>query len=304
VVAVVAIALVALAVLGWLIFEPILRERRRAAARREPLPPLVREHVERNVPALGRLPAPLRARLDGLVNVFVAEKDFVGCNGLEVDDEMRGTIAAQACLLILGRPGSVYDELRSILVYPTPFWVEEEIEDEAGVVSQRRRVLSGQAWDSSRIILSWEDISEAADYPADGYNLVLHEFAHYLDAEGRGLAAPRTADGRAPRPRSIERWAEDLGEEFDALLVEVENGLETFLDPYAAEDEAEFFAVATEEFFERPAELRREHARLYALMQEFYGLDPAGWSERRRSGADGAQDGANPAAGTAAPAAD
>jgi hypothetical protein len=241
----------------------------------------VRDAVERKVPALRRLPAGLRERHDGLIKVFVAEKDFVGCNGLVVDDEMRGTIAAQACLLILGRPGSVYDELHSILVYPTPFWVEEEVEDEAGVVSQRRRVLSGQAWDSSRIILSWEDISEAADFPADGYNLALHEFAHYLDAEGRGLAgAPAAGDGaaRPRRPRPIEGWARDLGEEFDALLADVEHGRDTFLDPYAAEDEAEFFAVATEEFFERPCELRREHARLYELMQEFYGLDPADWS--------------------------
>lgn len=284
--AVLAIALVALAVLGWLILDPVLRRRRREAARRETLSPAVRDAVERNVPALERLPAALRERLDGLINVFVTEKDFVGCNGLVIDDEMRGTIAAQACLLILGRPGSVYDELHSILVYPTPFWVEEEVEDEAGVVSQRRRVLSGQAWDSSRIILSWEDISEAADYPVDGYNLALHEFAHYLDAEGRGLAgAPAAGDeaARLRRPRPIEGWARELGEEFDALLADVEHGLDTFLDPYAAEDEAEFFAVATEEFFERPGELRREHARLYALMQEFYGLDPAGWSAGDRT---------------------
>jgi Mlc titration factor MtfA (ptsG expression regulator) len=273
VLAALAIALVAVAVLGWLILGPVLRGRRRDAARRKPLPPGVLASIERNVPGLARLPGGLRRRLEGQVNAFLGEKHFVGCNGLAITDEIRATIAAQACLLLLGRPGSLYDELHSILVYPTPFWVDEEVEDEAGVVSRHRRVLSGQAWDSSRIILSWEDIAETAEYPGAGYNLVLHEFAHYLDAEGRGLApAP---DGMTPRP--MDRWAAELGEEFELLLEALERGEHTFLDPYAAEDEAEFFAVATEEYLERPGELLSEHPRLYRLMQEFYGLDPATW---------------------------
>jgi Mlc titration factor MtfA (ptsG expression regulator) len=280
VLAALAIALVAVAVLGWLILGPVLRQRRRDAARRTPLPPGVLASIERNVPGLARLPDGLRRRLDGLVNAFLEEKHFFGCNGLTVTDEIRATIAAQACLLILGRPGSLYDELHSILVYPTPFWVDEEVEDEAGVVSRHRRVLSGQAWDSSRIILSWEDIAETAEYPGAGYNLVLHEFAHYLDAEGRGLAP--AADGTGPRP--MDRWAAALGEEFELLLEALERGEHTFLDPYAAEDEAEFFAVATEEYLERPGELLAEHPRLYRLMQDFYGLDPAAWVAGSRPG--------------------
>jgi Mlc titration factor MtfA (ptsG expression regulator) len=276
VLAALAIALVAVAVLGWLILDPVLKHRRREAARRRPLPPGVLASIERNVPALARLPERLRRRLDGLVNAFLAEKQFVGCNGLTITEEIRATIAAQACLLILGRPGSLYDELHSILVYPTPFWVDEEVEDEAGVVSRHRRVLSGQAWDSSRIILSWEDIAETAAYPGAGYNLVLHEFAHYLDAEGRGLAP--AAEGMAPQ--TLDRWAAALGEEFELMLDALERGEHTFLDPYAAEDEAEFFAVATEEYLERPEELQGEHPRLYRLMQQFYGLDPAEWRDR------------------------
>ena len=108
------------------------------------------------------MPPALRRRLEGLINIFLDEKEFVGCNGQVVTDEIRITIAAQACLLLLGRPGHVYDELQSILVYPSVFWVEDEVEDEAGVVEKRRRVLSGEAWESSRIILSWEDVLEAA----------------------------------------------------------------------------------------------------------------------------------------------
>ncbi len=270
-----AIALVAAAVLAWLVLEPVVAARRRRAALARPLPSGLGPLVDRNVPVRRRLPEPLRARHDGLVNAFLAEKEFVGCNGLAVTDEIRATVAALACLLVIGRRGH-YDELRSVLVYPTPFWVEDEVEDEAGVVEKRRRVLSGEAWESSRIILSWEDVLEAAHAPGEGYNVALHEFAHYLDAEGLGLAAPPAGPAGA-RVRTLEAWTADLASEFDGMLDAVDRGESTFLDPYAAEDEAEFFAVATEDFFERSTGLRAAHPRLYALLQEFYALDPAAW---------------------------
>ena len=265
---IVAIIAVALGVLSWLIAAPWWRARRRAARMAERLPGSSVAAIDRNVPAVRSLPPPLRARLEALMSAFLAEKQFIGCNGLVVTDEIRSTIAALACLLVLGRRGH-YDELHSILVYPTAFWVEDEVEDEAGVVSQRRRVLSGEAWESSRIILSWEDVLEAARFPGEGYNVALHEFAHYLDAEGLGLASGE---------RGIAAWADDLADEFEALLHAVDRGEYTFLDPYAAEDEAEFFAVATEDFFERPAELLAAHPRLYDLLQEFYAIDPASWA--------------------------
>jgi hypothetical protein len=144
------------------------------------------------------------------------------------------------------------------------------------VVERRRRVLSGEAWEASRIILSWEDVLEAARAPGEGYNVALHEFAHYLDAEGLGLAGS---------PRPIAAWADDLADEFDALTDTVDRGGYTFLDPYAAEDEAEFFAVASEDFLDRPAALQGAHPRLYALLQEFYGLDPAAWAAHSSSAA-------------------
>lgn len=265
---VIAIALVAIGVLAWLIGAPLWRARRRAAVMAQPLPATALSAIDRNVPAVRHLPPELRAKLESLMAVFIAEKEFIGCNGLVVTDEMRATIAAMACMLVLGRRGH-YDQLHSVLVYPTPFWVEDEIEDEAGVVEKRRRVLSGEAWESSRIILSWEDVLEAARFPGEGYNVALHEFAHYLDAEGLGLGAGE---------RTVAEWADDLAAEFEALLDAVDRGGYTFLDPYAAEDEAEFFAVATEDFFERSAELRAAHPRLYALLVEFYALDPAAWA--------------------------
>jgi len=264
---IIAIAVVAIGVLAWLIGAPLWRARRRAAVMAQPLPASALSAVDHNVPALSPLPPELRGRFESLMAAFIAEKEFIGCNGLVVTDEMRATIAAMACLLVLGRRGH-YDALHSVLVYPTAFWVEDEVEDEAGVVTKRRRVLSGEAWESSRIILSWEDVLEAARYPGEGYNVALHEFAHYLDAEGLGLGAGE---------RTVAEWADDLADEFEALLDAVDRGEFTFLDPYAAEDEAEFFAVATEDFFERAAELREAHPRLYSLLQEFYALDPASW---------------------------
>ena len=199
-------------------------------------------------------------------------------------DEIRGTIAAQACLLLLGRRG-LYDELQSILVYPSTFWVEDEVHDDDGLVTHRRRELSGEAWDSHRIILSWDDIEQTAREPADGYNVVLHEFAHYLEAEGRGLAPrsssplPQTRERSAEgRGRALDAWHQDLVAEFEKLCDSVNRGEPTFLDPYAAEDENEFFAVVSEEFIECPGELSAAHPRAYALMREFYGIDPAGWT--------------------------
>jgi len=261
-----AIVAVAVSVLTALLVPPIVRRRRRHAALAQPLPGALVAAVDRNVAVRARLPAQLRRRHEGLINVFLAEKQFVGCNGLVVTDEIRATIAAQACLLVLGRPGGYYDELLSILVYPSAFWVEDEVHDDDGIVTRRRRVLSGEAWDSRRIILSWEDVAGPDKSPDDGFNLVLHEFAHYLEAEGHGLPA-----------RGVDEWAGDMAEEFNRLLDAVDRGEETFLDPYATEDEAEFFAVATEEFYERPVELLARHPRLYSRLQEFYGLDPAAW---------------------------
>jgi MtfA peptidase len=297
--AIAAILAVAVAVLASLLVPPLLRRRRRGLAFGQVLPEPLRVAIAHNVPVTRSLPPDLARRLHGLIISFLAEKQFVGCNGLVLTDEIRGTIAAQACLLLLGRRG-LYDELQSILVYPSAFWVEDEVHDDDGLVTHRRRELSGEAWDSHRIILSWEDIEETSCRPADGYNVVLHEFAHYLEAEGRGLAplavsplppSPLPPSPLPPSPlppsrerstegrvRAIDAWHKDLVAEFEALCATVDCGEPTFLDPYAAEDETEFFAVVSEEFIECPAELRTAHPCLYALMREFYGIDPAEWT--------------------------
>src|SRR5689334_1474573 len=140
------VAAAGLVVLTWLLAMPWLRNRRHRRLESLPLDERLRGAIERNVPLARRLPLHDRSRLEGLVNAFLAEKRFVGCNGLAVTDEMRATIAAQACLLLLGRPRSRYAALREILVYPTPFWVDEDVHDDDGLVTRRRHMLSGQSW--------------------------------------------------------------------------------------------------------------------------------------------------------------
>jgi Mlc titration factor MtfA (ptsG expression regulator) len=259
--------LVALALVAWLLAGPWLRRRARARYAAEPLPDALRAALLR-APLYRRLPAELRPRLEERVRIFVREKEFVGCDGLAVTDAMRVRIAVPACLLVLNRDAHVYDELRSILVYPDEFVVREEYEED-GVVVEGERTLAGQSWDTSRVILSWRDVVEAGD----GYDVVLHEFAHWLDEEaGSANGAPLLATRR-----DYDRWATVMRRAYESLAERADAGHDTLLDPYGAEDEAEFFAVATETFFGLPWELREEDPELYAELAKFYGLDPASW---------------------------
>jgi Mlc titration factor MtfA (ptsG expression regulator) len=224
------------------------------------------------MPIFAHLPAALRARHEGLVMQFMAEKEFVGCRGLAVTEEMKLAVAAQACLLVINRPVNAYDDLYSILIYPAAFIVPEERRDEAGVVHHAEQVLSGQTWDTHRIILSWEDVEAAAE-PADGFNVVYHEFAHYLDAEAGGVnGAPLLGDAE-----HYARWARVMSAEFARLRAAAARGEPTLLDPYGGQDPGEFFAVATEVFFQLPTELRAGHPELYAELRGYYRLDPATW---------------------------
>jgi len=259
-------------VIAWIVGGPWLAARRRSALRDRSLSGDQRSLLRRRWPGYRRLPATLATRLDGMIAVFLGEKEFIGCRGLVVTPEMRLVIAAQACLLVLGRERRVYDQLRSVLVYPSQFVVPEQWHDEDGVVTQEERVLAGQAWDVSRILLSWEDVASAGR-DGDVFNVVIHEFAHYLDHETGGAdGAPWLGDTTERR-----RWSALLLQEFERLQAAVAAGDEPFLDPYGAEDPAEFFAVASEAFFEQPREFTRVSPALYEAIRHYYGLDPAAW---------------------------
>ncbi len=223
--------------------------------------------LKKDVSLYGRLSAADQAELQGHIQIFVAEKNFEGANGLAVTDEIRVTIAAQACLLLLHRETGYYPELFSIVIYPSEFMAPFREVDECGVVTEGIDRRSGESWQEGTLVLSWEDIIEGGLDVHAGYNVVLHEFAHQLDA-GDGITSAR---------HSESRLAQTIEQEYLRLQRDTAHGRTTVLDPYGAESPAEFFAVATESFFETPRPLRESHPRLYEELSRYYRQDPASW---------------------------
>lgn len=248
-----------------------LKQRRRRRIRAQPFPPEWLAIIERNVPMYARLSEADRDELRRRVLVFVAEKNFEGAGGLEMTDEVRVTIAAQACMLLLRLDDDdYYPRLRSIVVYPAAYRVPRE-ERTGEVVREGDAVHLGESWGHGAVVLSWHSARRGAADPRDGRNVILHEFAHQLDQE----------DGAADGTPELERlafyapWARVLSEHYLALRKAARTGRGTLLDHYGATNEAEFFAVASECFFERPLRLRTRHPALYDELSRYYGQDPA-----------------------------
>ena len=252
----------------------LFKSRKRERLRAGPFPDEWRRTIERNVPIVRRLPAQDRQELFGHVAVFLAEKHFEGAGGLELTDEIRVTIAAQACLLLLHRDTDYYPLLKSIIVYPSTYVVPGDQPLGGGLWEEGDDVMLGHTSHRlSAMVLAWDSTLHGARSMNDGENLVLHEFAHQLDFEA-GDANGTPALGSNAQYAS---WARVLGAEYEALRRASEEGRPSVLDEYGAEDPAEFFAVATEAFFERPVELRAKHAALYEELRAFYAQDPATW---------------------------
>lgn len=271
-----ALLIIAAASLGlvcWLLAQPYLTERRRRRWQAQPFPDAWRDILRRRVPYVRGLPTDLQLQLKKHIQVFVAEKAFIGCGGLKITDEIRITIAAQACLLILNRPTDYYPKLRQVLVYPGAFLVDRLQRDDAGVQQDHRQALSGESWSQGQVILSWDDTLEGAAVVNDAQNVVIHEFAHQLDSEtGHANGAPHLS-GRQRR----ERWSRTMHHEFARLQSRAQALQPSLLNPYGATNPAEFFAVASETFFERPIELADQHPALYGELCDFYRVDPLSW---------------------------
>lgn len=255
--------------------------RRRKRLLESPIPERWREILSRNVSHVRHLSEDERLVLLRLTQVFLEEKNFEGAGGFEVTDEVRVTIAAQACLLLLGRSAdiceaSIYPALQSVIVYPDEFVARLEEYQPDGTVYDGPEERYGESWAQGAVVLSWEDVRSGAADPADGENVVLHEFAHQLDEEtGEANGVPQL-----PSPEAYAEWARVMSREFEEFVEKVERNRRVLLDEYAAEDPAEFFAVATEFFFERPRALLARHPDVYAQLRVFYRQDPA---ERARS---------------------
>jgi Mlc titration factor MtfA (ptsG expression regulator) len=251
-----------------------LRERRRRKILRRPFPDAWRAILQSNNAQFGRLDAAEQGRLCELVQVFVAEKNFEGCGGLELTDEIRVTIAADACLLILALPHDLYRSIETILVYPTTVVQPPRplgLMEVATMPMGGGMPILGEAHMRGPVILTWDAVRRGARHPERGHNVVLHEFAHKLDMLDHQADGTPPLDARA----DYRRWAEVCSASFIALQHRAERGERTVLDPYGATNEAEFFAVATEAFFDVPLALRDGEPALYDVLRDFYQQDPA-----------------------------
>src|SRR5437016_8497235 len=235
-----------------------------------PIPDTWHGIVEQNVALARGLSSDERERLLRLVQVFLGDKHFEGCGGLVLTEEMKVTIAAEASLLLLHLEGPCYPTLRTVLVYPHAFVPKFARPPTAGGIVQPPAALLGESWGDGVVVISWDDTLKGGRDPADGVNVVLHEFAHQLDDEdSHADGAPLLSGG------TLRTWGRVLSDEYARLQQDAAADRASVLDPYGAENKAEFFVVATETFFEKPVQLERDHPELYAQLKQFYRQDPA-----------------------------
>jgi len=255
-------------VLTWRMLMGV-RWRRRPTLSADPIPDHWREIVSRRVPVAGRLTDAEHEKLLRLVQVFLREKIIEGCDGLDVTEEMKVMIAAQACVLLLHLDAGCYPGLRTVLVYPgtyrprRPSWFKYDLGSTEALV--------GESWRHGVVILSWDSVASQAADSMDGRNVTLHEFAHQLDQQD-GVADGTPA---LQSPSAVRHWAAIIARHYDDLVSAAASGRDTVLDYYGATNKAEFFAVATETFFEQPIQLRQQQPELYDALRVFYGQDPA-----------------------------
>jgi Mlc titration factor MtfA (ptsG expression regulator) len=254
------------AVGGFILWHSRSHRKGRETLRKRRLDPRERAMVIEAFPLWEVIPDEIRAEAEGWMRVFMAEKNFEACGGLEaVTEEMQLAIAAPACLLIAKRPQDYYERLRSILIYPDAFTVRED-----GFGEEQRL---GESWITGSVVLSWQSVMQGDANVEDGLNVVLHEFAHQLDqSDGEADGLPELEESE-----DVGQWSRVFRPAYQGFCERVNAGKRSVIDDYGAESPAEFFAVVTETFFERPQGLRREEPEVYAELVHFYGMDPASW---------------------------
>jgi hypothetical protein len=252
-----------------------LTEHRRRAILADPFPQAWADVLRRDMPVYARLSPEEQSRLHDLVRIFIAEKSWEGCGGLTLTDEIKVAIAAQACLLLLNLDREIYPNVESVLVYPAAFVASRPSLSPGGVIDEAPSGLLGEAWLTGPVIVSWADARDGASNPTDGHNVVYHEFAHKLDLrDGSADGVPRLTDDA-----QYENWARVMSAEYADLVQKARRGRKSLLDPYGAVNAGEFFAVATECFFEKSDRMRTTHPDLYEVLRGFYRQDPAARTE-------------------------
>lgn len=253
------------------------KNRRRQRKREEPFPEKWVRILEQNVYIYHALPEDRKKKLHGDILVFLSEKKFEGCGGLEITDEIRLTISAPACIMIMGGISDFFPSLTSILVYPHTYNAPVRDLDDGGIVTEGTEWRQGEAWDMGSMVLSWKNVIRSSKY-ADGNNLVLHEFAHLLDSELGATENWHTGNKNS----TYAQWSRTLKKEHNHLIRKIEHGEPVLFDPYGASSLVEFFAVATECFFEKPADMLNLHPELYRQLKMFYGQEPAAVKQQKK----------------------
>lgn len=246
------------------------KKQRRKKVLSKPFPPSWLEILKTKFPLFNKLPEEGRETLKSKMQVFITEKSYSGCQGFEVDDEVRVLVAAQACLLLIGNNQREYPKLKSIVIFPRQYISRSERISKHGIITKDEQMVLGQSWERGVVSLSWQSTKSGASNMFDGRNVVIHEFAHQLDQEDGA------ADG-APILRNRGRytaWQTVLSKEYQRLRDKVDRGRKTVMDKYGATHPAEFFAVASECFFEKPKQLKKRRPKLYQELRTFYGQDP------------------------------
>ncbi len=250
------------------------KNRRRQRVIRAPAPDFWGELVDRHLWQFAGLTANEQTQLRETAAVIVAEKNWEGCDGFIVTESVKWITAAQIALTTLGLDRQFFDRVLSILLYPDAYQAKSQESPGSGMVIEGEETLLGQAWYRGPVILTWPDVLAAGRGPNRGQHLVAHEFAHQLD-----MLNGRSADGIPPMKsnQQAERWIEIVERDYTRLCHDCQHGPRPLLDCYGATNKAEFFAVASEAFFQKPAALAARHAELFDAMSEYYGQDPRRW---------------------------
>lgn len=266
-------AIAAAALIGFIVGKPYWREFQRSKYKQQVFKKEWRKIIQQRMPYFKKMPTHLQLQLKQHILVFLAEKRFVGVNGIVISDEIRVTIAAQACLLLLNRKTDYYPKLKTILVYPRAFTKQQQSSHANGVHFTQNLAMAGESWNIGKIVLSWQDTIEGANNTEDGRNVVIHEFAHQLDQEdGYANGAPILG-----KNQNYATWASVFEAQFEQLNIQAHTGQHSIFDYYGATNPAEFFAVASEVFFEKSQQLAHEHPKLYEQLSTYYRVDPNHW---------------------------
>jgi Mlc titration factor MtfA (ptsG expression regulator) len=261
------------AIIIFLIGKPYWREYKRNRAKRLPFKKQWRKIIQHRMPYFKKMPTHLQLQLKEHIQVFLSEKKFVGKNGVIITDEIKVTIAAQACLLLLNRKTDSSPQLTTIFVYPRAILKQHQSAGADGVHFTQNIAMSGESWGFGKIILSWQDTLNGAYLPDDGHNVVIHEFAHQLDQEdGPANGAPILS-----KEQNYACWSDVFSAQFEALKHQANTQSPSIFDYYGATNPAEFFAVASEVFFEKSQPLKHEHPKLYKQLSLYYRIDPTQW---------------------------